>query len=182
MQLRAREIDWRYLAAADEQGSDAFKFFGRGEVLFGACALRKRQRQTVVRLNHCLDQRTARDVGAGMCRGQQRAILCQRRAQLAGNIKVARHIHERFVFADRIVGDEALRSRLVGIQTQRRRSIDVTQRRAYLRQKGGLRLSYIFGRDALVQRRLLKARRLRVRESQGFVQRQRVRRLRGLRR
>src|SRR5207253_1495309 len=81
-------------------------------------------------------------------------------------VDVSVNVNERFVFTDAIVGDKARRARLSRLQAQGRRGVDVTQRRTDLRQKSSLRLFHIFGRDAFVKGRLLKARSLQIRKPQ----------------
>ena len=85
-----------------------------------------------------------------MRRGEQRAIFRQGRAELTGNIKVSRDIHQCLVLADCVVRDKTLHSRLTRLQTDRRRSVDVAQRRAHLRQKSRLGLLDILSSNLFV--------------------------------
>src|SRR6266446_2562913 len=170
--MRSRQINRGNFTSAQKQRSNALKLFGCGKIAFGRGSLRDRQCQSVISLEHGLGQGSACDFGAGVRRREQRAIFREGRAELSGNIKVSRDIHQCLVLADRIVRDKTRRSRLTRLQTKRRRGVNVAQRRAHLRQKSSLCLPYILSRDLLVQPRLLESRRLRSRQTKRFLERE----------
>src|SRR5205807_4912545 len=124
----AGKIDLRYFAAGEKQGSNAFEFVSRGEILFGAAALHRSERQTEISFNHRLGQSAPRDVSAGMGRGEQCSIPGERRTQLSHNVDVSANIQVSSVFTDRIVRDEALLSRLARRQPQSRRGVQIAER------------------------------------------------------
>src|SRR5205085_8002153 len=110
--LRAREIDGRDLAAAQQERGDVFKLQRRRQIQFGATSLGRSEREAVVGFDGRLLKRAARDFSASARRVEERAIAGERGAQAARNIYVARDANERLILADGVVGDEALHARL----------------------------------------------------------------------
>src|SRR5438105_9077227 len=178
LQLRAREVDGRDLAAAQEERRDVLELLGRRQILLRGAALRGRERQPVVGLGGRLLERSAGDLRAGARGVEQGVGARERRAQAARNVYVARDAQERLVLADGVVGDEALRANR---RADGGRGVDVVERRAHLRQEGRARLAHVLGGDALVQLRLLQGGDLRRGETENLFERERPRSLtRGL--
>src|SRR5258708_631566 len=108
------------------------KLFGGRQIPFCRNPLSYSQCQSVKSLEYGLGQGASRYVGAGMRRGKQRATARERSAELTGNIKVTRHIHQGLVLADRVVRDKTRRARRACGLSEGGRGVKVTQRRADL--------------------------------------------------